>query len=97
MADPLRSFVEDERSPMGIDQELREAASGIAVEAVRIPGSEERESFLEAAYAAQYKRFLDAGSDVADATDHADRVIILVRVMLSRNRMAAARQIVMRS
>lgn len=96
MADPLRSFAEDERHSTGIDHELRETASGIAVEVVRISGSAERESFLEAAHAAHYKRLLQAGTAAADAVDHADRVIILVRVMLNRNRMAAARQIVMR-
>jgi hypothetical protein len=84
---------EDAPRPIGIDQDFRDVASGIAVQAARIPGTDERETFLDTTHGEQYRRMLDSGSGPDQATDHADRVIILVRVMLDRKRWATARQI----
>ena len=84
---------EESSRPNGIDQDFRDVASGIAVQAARIAGTGERETFLDSSHDEQYRRMLESGSAPDRATDHADRVIILVRVMLDRKRWATARQI----
>ena len=71
MNNNLQFCGEDAPRPTGIDQDFRDVASGIAVQAARIPGTDERETFLDTTHGEQYRRMLDSGSGPDQATDHA--------------------------
>ncbi len=94
------SFVAEDDTPIvaasfkyGDEEGLRAPAAEIAARAVAILDGEARERYFAEAHAEQCALFLAMGLSPGEAKEHADRLLVLSRVILQRIKFEVAHRL----